>query len=121
MQSRAMSLVEAAANVVVGYGAAIPTQVVVFPWFGLSATLGGNLMIGVCGCQCSALAISATVTPASDFGISMSIACLLVASGAAAVFVALRAVAGLVVLRVVLAIGLLPVRGGRDHRVPPTT
>jgi membrane protein implicated in regulation of membrane protease activity len=46
MQSRAMSLVEAAANVVVGYGAAIATQVVVFPWFGLSATLAGNLMIG---------------------------------------------------------------------------
>ncbi len=46
MQSRAMSLVEAAANVVVGYGAAVATQIIVFPWFGLSATLAGNLMIG---------------------------------------------------------------------------
>jgi hypothetical protein len=34
-QSRLMSLVEAATNVVVGYGLAIATQIVVFPWFGL--------------------------------------------------------------------------------------
>ena len=46
MQSRTMSLIEAGANVVVGYGVAVLTQIVVFPWFGITATLAGNLMIG---------------------------------------------------------------------------
>ena len=46
MQSRSMSLIEAGANVVVGYGVAVATQVLVFPWFGLTATLSGNLMLG---------------------------------------------------------------------------
>ena len=38
-----MSLVEAMANVVVGYVLAIVTQMVVFPWFGLEAALGKHL------------------------------------------------------------------------------
>ena len=46
-QSRAMSFVEAATNVVVGYVLAIFTQIVVFPWFGLEAVLGEHLAIGV--------------------------------------------------------------------------
>jgi len=46
MQSRTMSLIEAGANVVVGYGVAVTTQLLVFPWFGITATLAGNLMIG---------------------------------------------------------------------------
>jgi hypothetical protein len=45
-QSRLMSLVEALANVVVGYGVAVVTQILIFPLFGLHATLGQNLMIG---------------------------------------------------------------------------
>jgi hypothetical protein len=45
-QSRMMSLVEAAANVAVGYGVAVAAQVLVFPLFGLSATLAQNLGIG---------------------------------------------------------------------------
>jgi len=45
-QSRRMSLVEAAANVVVGYGLAIATQIVVFPWFGLTITLTSNMVLG---------------------------------------------------------------------------
>jgi len=45
-QSRAMSLVEATANVVVGYGVAVLTQLLVFPLFGLHTTLAENLMIG---------------------------------------------------------------------------
>lgn len=46
-QSRAMSLVEAAvANVVVGYGVAVVTQILVFPVFGLHTTLGQNLKMG---------------------------------------------------------------------------
>ena len=46
-QSCAMSLVEAATNVVVGYVLAIVTQIVVFPWFGIEAALGEHLAIGL--------------------------------------------------------------------------
>jgi len=46
-QSRVMSLVEAIANVAVGYGVAVATQLVVFPWFGLPARLDDALAIGV--------------------------------------------------------------------------
>lgn len=45
-QSRAMSLVEAVANVAVGYGVAVGTQMLVFPFFGLHTTLAENLTIG---------------------------------------------------------------------------
>ena len=41
-----MSLVEAVANVAVGYGVAVATQIVVFPVFGVQASLGQNLGIG---------------------------------------------------------------------------
>ena len=44
-QTRLMSLVEAIANVVVGYGIAVVTQLVVFPWFGLPAHLKDALAI----------------------------------------------------------------------------
>ena len=44
-QSRLMSLVEAVTNVIVGYGVAVVTQVLIFPIFGLHATLAQNLMI----------------------------------------------------------------------------
>ena len=40
-----MSLIEAIANVVVGYGIAVLTQYV-FPWFGLPARVGDALAIG---------------------------------------------------------------------------
>jgi len=46
-QSRTMSLVEAATNVVVGYVLAIATQIVVFPWFGIKTGLTGHLTIGL--------------------------------------------------------------------------
>ena len=46
-QSRWMSLVEAVANVLVGYGVAVVTQWAVFPLFGLHATLQENLVIGL--------------------------------------------------------------------------
>ncbi len=45
-QSRRMSLVEAIANVAVGYGIAVATQALVFPLFGLHASLSDNLLIG---------------------------------------------------------------------------
>lgn len=46
MQSRWMSLVEAVTNILVGYGLAILTQIIVFPMFGLYVSLGENLLIG---------------------------------------------------------------------------
>ncbi|WP_374422746.1 hypothetical protein [Paracoccus sp. (in: a-proteobacteria)] len=45
-QSRLMSLVEAVANVIVGYGVAVVTQIVIFPIFGLRTTLVQNLKMG---------------------------------------------------------------------------
>lgn len=45
-QSRLMSLVEAVANVVVGYGLAVATQILIFPVFGLHTTFAQNLQIG---------------------------------------------------------------------------
>jgi hypothetical protein len=41
-----MSLIEAVTNVIVGYGLAVITQIVVFPWFGLDVSIGDNLAIG---------------------------------------------------------------------------
>jgi len=46
-QSRLMSLVESLANVLVGYGVAVATQMLVFPLFGLAVTLTENLLIGL--------------------------------------------------------------------------
>ena len=46
-QSRTMSLVEAVTNVVVGYGVAVVTQILIFPVFGLHTTLAQNLKMGV--------------------------------------------------------------------------
>ena len=46
-QSRLMSLVEAATNVVVGFGVALGVQVLLFPVFGLTVTLRQNLAIGL--------------------------------------------------------------------------
>ena len=45
-QSRRMSLVESLANVAVGYGVAVATQIAVFPYFGLETTMSENLTIG---------------------------------------------------------------------------
>jgi len=45
-QSRLMSLAESFANVIVGYGVAVVTQILIFPVFGLQPTLGQNLAMG---------------------------------------------------------------------------
>ena len=45
-QSRVMSLAESLANVIVGFGVAVVTQLLVFPLFGLHTTLSENLTIG---------------------------------------------------------------------------
>ncbi|WP_418024630.1 hypothetical protein ACNKFW_01910 [Paracoccus sp. TD-10] len=44
-QSRLMSLAESVANVIVGYGLAAITQILIFPIFGLHTTLAQNLKI----------------------------------------------------------------------------
>jgi hypothetical protein len=46
-QSRAMSFVEAATNVVVGYVLAVATQLAVFPLFGIEAALVEHFAIGM--------------------------------------------------------------------------
>ena len=46
LQSRRLSLLEAVTNVVIGYALAVLTQIIVFPWFGLTASLQDNLAIG---------------------------------------------------------------------------
>ena len=45
-QSRRMSLLESLANVTVGYGLAVATQIAVFPLFGLQTSLADNLGLG---------------------------------------------------------------------------
>ncbi len=45
-QSRLMSLVESLANVLVGYGVAVATQMLVFPLFGIAVSITENLLIG---------------------------------------------------------------------------
>lgn len=45
-QSRLGSLTEAVINVVVGYGIAVLTQIFVFPWFGIHASVETNLVLG---------------------------------------------------------------------------
>ena len=45
-QSPRMSLIEAVANVVIGYALAVTTQVVVFPLFGIRITISEDLAIG---------------------------------------------------------------------------
>jgi hypothetical protein len=46
-QFRMMPLVEATANVLVGLIVAVATQIVVFPIFGLQASLGQNVLLAL--------------------------------------------------------------------------
>lgn len=46
MQSRPISLLEAITNTLVGYGLAVATQLVIFPWFDLPARLPDALAMG---------------------------------------------------------------------------
>ena len=46
-QTRRHSLIESVANVAVGYGVALVTQLVVFPLYGMEVKLGQNLQIGM--------------------------------------------------------------------------
>ncbi len=46
-QTRTMSLFETVTNVIVGYALAVITQILIFPVFGLHATLAQNLKLGL--------------------------------------------------------------------------
>jgi hypothetical protein len=46
-QSRAMSLVESGANILVGYALAVGVQFAIFPWFGIRVGVVENLGIGL--------------------------------------------------------------------------
>ena len=45
-QTRAMSAAESVANVAIGYGVAVASQIVIFPLFGVHLPLSDNLLIG---------------------------------------------------------------------------
>ena len=59
-----MSLIEAIANVAVGFGVAVATQALVFPVFGLEASLSQNLAIG---CIFTVVSIGRSYAPAPAF------------------------------------------------------
>lgn len=46
-QSRLASFVESIANVAIGYGVALVTQIIVFPLFGLQVSIAQNVGIGL--------------------------------------------------------------------------
>jgi hypothetical protein len=46
MQTRRQSAVEAAANIALGYGVALFSQLLIFPWYGIQIEFSDNLMIG---------------------------------------------------------------------------
>ena len=45
-QSRLGSLIESVVNILIGYGIAFATQVIVFPWFGIHVPLSSQFGIG---------------------------------------------------------------------------
>lgn len=47
MQSRRMSAIESAANIIVGYLVALLAQLTVFPLMGIPITLSQNIIIGL--------------------------------------------------------------------------
>lgn len=46
MQTRTHSLLESLANIAIGYGIALLSQLVIFPWYGIHIPLSENLAIG---------------------------------------------------------------------------
>lgn len=47
IQSKTESLIESITNVAVGYGVALVSQIIVFPWFGIHIRLRDNIAIGI--------------------------------------------------------------------------
>jgi len=46
MQTRVHSLLESVTNILVGYGLSLLTQILVFPLYGFTVSLSGNVQIG---------------------------------------------------------------------------
>lgn len=46
MQSRLQSFIESLINVAIGYGVALASQILIFPFFGIHISLSDNLLIG---------------------------------------------------------------------------
>jgi hypothetical protein len=47
MQSKTHSIIESITNVVVGYFVALASQIIIFPLFGIHATIKDNIYIGL--------------------------------------------------------------------------
>lgn len=47
MQTRTQSLIESILNVIIGYGVALTTQIIVFPMFDMQVRLRDNIAIGL--------------------------------------------------------------------------
>lgn len=45
MQTKTVSFIEVILGTFIGLGVAVVTQIVVFPWFGIAASIGQNLQI----------------------------------------------------------------------------
>lgn len=45
-QSKLGSFYESGINIIIGYGVAIGSQLLIFPWFGIDIPLSSNLWIG---------------------------------------------------------------------------
>lgn len=46
-QSRRASLIETVLNTALGYGVALASQIIVFPWFGINIPFSSNIAIGL--------------------------------------------------------------------------
>lgn len=47
MQSKTHSFIESIINVIIGYGVSLLSQIIIFPFFGIYATLKDNVYIGL--------------------------------------------------------------------------
>ena len=47
MQTKLQSLIESGINILIGYLVALVSQIVIFPFFGISVPLADNLLIGL--------------------------------------------------------------------------
>ena len=45
-QTKRMSLFESFTNIAIGYGVAVISQLIIFPWFGIDIPLRSNFLIG---------------------------------------------------------------------------
>lgn len=46
-QTKRASFIEALLNVAIGYGVALASQIIVFPWFGIHIGIPENIVIGL--------------------------------------------------------------------------